>query len=146
MFEILLIIFIVLIVGIAGLIGYAIGYNAKNKVDPADNTIETKFNAMKYSLSSNKGSRADWKLKVDLDPQPEGGYTVTCDELPELITEGDTLEEVIANVKDCFFSVMEAYDELGRLLPDTIKTRIDSQNNNRIWLELDIENTKKESS
>ena len=146
MFGILLIIFTVLIVGIVGLIGYAIGYNAKNKVDPDDNTIETKFKAMKYRPSSNKRSRADWKLKVNADLQPEGGYTVTCDELPGLITEGDTLEEVVDNVKDCFFAVMESYDDLGRLLPDTIKTRIDCQNNNRIWLELDIENTGKERS
>jgi antitoxin HicB len=34
------------------------------------------------------------------EPQPEGGYTVTCPILPELITEGDTIAEALANAKD----------------------------------------------
>ena len=30
-------------------------------------------------------------------PQPEGGFTVTSPVLPELVTEGDTLDEAFAN-------------------------------------------------
>jgi antitoxin HicB len=50
-------------------------------------------------------------------PQPEGGYTVTCPVLPELITEGDTIEEAYANIPDAFAAVHELYDDLGRSLP-----------------------------
>jgi antitoxin HicB len=35
-----------------------------------------------------------------LTAQPEGGYTVTSPALPELLTEGDTVHEALANVKD----------------------------------------------
>jgi len=42
-------------------------------------------------------------------PQPEGGYTVTSPALPEFITEGDTLEETHANVRDAFEAVAELY-------------------------------------
>jgi antitoxin HicB len=38
-----------------------------------------------------------YKLPLVLEPQPEGGYTVTCPVLPELITEGDSVQE--ADVK-----------------------------------------------
>jgi antitoxin HicB len=50
-------------------------------------------------------------------PQPEGGYTVTSPALPELITEGDTLEEAHANVRDAFEAVAELYAEQGQPLP-----------------------------
>lgn len=38
------------------------------------------------------------KIPLALEPQPEGGYTVTSPLLPELITEGDTMAEALANV------------------------------------------------
>ncbi|HEY8506033.1 MAG TPA: type II toxin-antitoxin system HicB family antitoxin [Gemmataceae bacterium] len=57
------------------------------------------------------------KVPLVLTPQPEGGYTVTSPLLPELVTEGDTPEEVLANVRDAVEAVVEAYQELGRPLP-----------------------------
>ena len=42
------------------------------------------------------------KIPLVLEPQPEGGYTVTSPLLPELITEGDTMAEALANVEDAF--------------------------------------------
>lgn len=57
------------------------------------------------------------RLPLLFTPQPEGGYTVTSPILPELITEGDTLEEAFANVADAFAAVKEIYTEQGRPLP-----------------------------
>ena len=37
---------------------------------------------------------------VKLEPQKEGGYTVTAPALPGCISEGDTLEEALKNIKD----------------------------------------------
>ena len=48
-----------------------------------------------------------YKLPHLLTPQPEGGFTVTCPLLPELITEADSLEEVLENAKDAFEAVLE---------------------------------------
>jgi antitoxin HicB len=50
-------------------------------------------------------------------PQPEGGFTVTSPVLPELVTEGDSLEEAYANVADALAAVIELYAEQGRPLP-----------------------------
>jgi antitoxin HicB len=58
-----------------------------------------------------------YKIPLVLAPQPEGGYTVTSPLLPELITEGDTLEEALDNVKDALAAVVETYQDLGRSLP-----------------------------
>jgi antitoxin HicB len=58
-----------------------------------------------------------YKIPLVLAPQPEGGYTVTSPLLPELVTEGDTAEEALTNVKDALAAVVEIYQELGRTLP-----------------------------
>lgn len=58
-----------------------------------------------------------YKIPLILTPQPEGGFTVTSPLLPELVTEGDTVEEALANVRDALAAVIETYDELGRSLP-----------------------------
>jgi antitoxin HicB len=58
-----------------------------------------------------------YKIPLVLTPQPEGGYTVTSPLLPELVTEGDTVEEVLANVRDALAAVIETYQDLGRTLP-----------------------------
>jgi antitoxin HicB len=50
-------------------------------------------------------------------PQPEGGFTVTSPVLPELITEGDSLDEAYANVSDALAAVIELYKDEGRPLP-----------------------------
>ena len=59
----------------------------------------------------------NYKIPLVLSPQPEGGYTVTSPLFPELITEGDTVDEALTNVKDALAAVVETYEELGRPLP-----------------------------
>jgi len=60
---------------------------------------------------------ATYKLPLVFDPQPEGGFTVTCPLLPELITEGDTVQEALDNVSDALAAVIEAYQDLGKPIP-----------------------------
>lgn len=57
------------------------------------------------------------RVPLVFSPQPEGGFTVTSPVLPELVTEGDTLEEAFANVPDAVTAVVELYAEQGRPLP-----------------------------
>ena len=60
------------------------------------------------------------RLPLLLEPQPEGGFTVTSPLVPELITEGDTLQEVIEHVQDAWATVLEFYEEDGRPLPSEL--------------------------
>lgn len=59
-----------------------------------------------------------YKLPLVFDPQPEGGYTVTSPAIPELLTEGDSVEDAIENVRDAFAAVLELYRDLGKPTPD----------------------------
>ena len=62
-----------------------------------------------------------FKLPLVLTAQPEGGFTVTSPVLPELVTEGDTLEEAVDNVRDALEAVIELYDDLKKPLPANIR-------------------------
>lgn len=64
---------------------------------------------------------AIYKLPLLLDPQPEGGYVVTSPVLPELIAEGDTVQEALTNAQDALAAVIEAYEDLGRPLPAALQ-------------------------
>ena len=49
-----------------------------------------------------------YKLPLVLEPQPEGGWTITCPILPGLVTEADTLDEISINVTDAIEALLEA--------------------------------------
>jgi antitoxin HicB len=61
-----------------------------------------------------------YKLPLVFEPQPEGGFTVTSPLLPELVTEGDSIEDALENVRDALAAVIEAYQEAGRTLPPNL--------------------------
>ena len=47
------------------------------------------------------------KLKVILEPSDEGGFTVYVPSLPGCISEGDTLEEALANIREAIDLYLE---------------------------------------
>ncbi len=73
-----------------------------------------------------------YKLPLLLEPQPEGGFTITCPVLPELITEADSLREVYTNVADALAALLEIYEDLGRPLPTVLQPL---KANTTIWAE-----------
>lgn len=60
------------------------------------------------------------RVPLVLEPQPEGGFTVTSPVLPELVTEGDSVSEALANAEDAFAVVVEIYEDRGRPLPPSV--------------------------
>ncbi len=73
------------------------------------------------NLYSSNHMQAIYKLPLKLEPQPEGGFTVTCPLLPELITEGDSVKEALANASDALTAIIETYEDLGRPLPPVLQ-------------------------
>jgi len=83
-------------------------------------------------MNKSKRKESLYKLPLILTPQPESGYTVTCPLLPELITEGDSAEEALANVSDALSALLEAYRHLNRPVPPVlIQSFPDSRNHPR---------------
>ncbi len=46
-------------------------------------------------------------LKVVLEPSEEGGFTVTVPALPGCISEGDTREEALTNIREAIDLYLE---------------------------------------
>jgi antitoxin HicB len=60
---------------------------------------------------------AAYTYTVLLQPEPEGGYTVTCPTLPGLVTYGETLDEARAMAADAIRGYIECLREDGEPLP-----------------------------
>jgi predicted RNase H-like HicB family nuclease len=53
------------------------------------------------------------------DPEPEGGFTVTCPALPGLVTYGETLEQSRAMAQDAMDGLIEVMLECGETVPES---------------------------
>ena len=51
------------------------------------------------------------KLKVVLEPSEEGGYTVYVPSLPGCISEGDTREEALGNIREAIELYLEPTED-----------------------------------
>ena len=51
------------------------------------------------------------RFTVILRVEREGGYSVQCLELPGAISEGDTKEEALKNIREAFKGYLEAFPE-----------------------------------
>jgi predicted RNase H-like HicB family nuclease len=58
-----------------------------------------------------------YNLSLIFYPQPEGGYSVVCPEIEGCFTEGETIEEATANIREL----------IEDFLPDEIKSELDEQ-------------------
>ena len=51
------------------------------------------------------------KLKIVLEPSDEGGFTALVPSLPGCISEGNTREEVLANIKEAIELYLEPVED-----------------------------------
>jgi predicted RNase H-like HicB family nuclease len=58
------------------------------------------------------------KLKILLEPSEDGGYTVYVPALPGCISEGDTREEALINIKEAIELYLEPVEDDKSFSPD----------------------------
>lgn len=63
---------------------------------------------------------------IVLEVAEEGGYTARCLELPAAISEGDTKDEAIGNIKEAIELVIEVTEEQVRTLVEITKVEVAS--------------------
>ena len=61
-------------------------------------------------------------IRLHLEEQPEGGYTVTSPDVPDLVTEGNTVEECLVRAEDLAKLLFEFYVAHGKPLPAPFQT------------------------
>jgi predicted RNase H-like HicB family nuclease len=68
---------------------------------------------------------ANYDFKVVIEPDNEkGGYVVTCPSLPGCYSQGETIDEALANIKEAIELCIEDMKAHGEPLPDPTKTLI----------------------
>lgn len=56
-------------------------------------------------------------FSVVLEPQEEGGFTVLVPALPEVVTEGDSEQEALANAEEAIRAILAYRRENGIAIP-----------------------------
>jgi predicted RNase H-like HicB family nuclease len=64
------------------------------------------------------------RLEVVLEPSDEGGYTVYAPSLPGCISEGETREKALQNIKEAIELYLEPVEDDYTPSPDTEITEI----------------------
>jgi len=62
---------------------------------------------------------AEYTYTVLLQPEPEGGFTVTCPTLPGLVTYGATLKDARAMVAKAIECYLESLQKDGLPIPES---------------------------
>lgn len=63
-------------------------------------------------------------LRVVLEPSDEGGYTATVPALPGCISEGDTREEALRNIREAIELYVEPVEDDCSFPPDAEQLEI----------------------
>ena len=66
----------------------------------------------------------EFKYTVLLEKNEDGGYTVTVPSLPGCITEGDTWDEALTNVKEAIEGYIDTLRDLGKPVPVEIPVQV----------------------
>ncbi|HJH32615.1 MAG TPA: type II toxin-antitoxin system HicB family antitoxin [Methanosarcinaceae archaeon] len=64
------------------------------------------------------------KFTIKLEESDEGGYTVQCLELPAAISEGNTKEEALKNIKEAIQLVLEVMQEQAQAYTEVFKVEV----------------------
>jgi antitoxin HicB len=60
---------------------------------------------------------ANYSFSVILEPQEGGGFTVLVPALPEVVTEGDSEKEALANAQEAIRAILEYRRQHGIAIP-----------------------------
>ena len=66
------------------------------------------------------------QYSIKLEESDEGGYTAQCLELPSAISEGDTKEEALDNIKEAILLVLEVIQEQAQAYTEVFKVEVAS--------------------
>jgi len=65
------------------------------------------------------------KFLVYLEVAEEGGYIVSCPQLPGCVTQGETVEEALAMIKDAIQGYITSLQKHGEPVPPSLEERIE---------------------
>ena len=65
------------------------------------------------------------KYKVVFESAEEGGFVVTCPAVSGTVSQGETYEEALANIKEAVELALECYREDGVPIPEDVEVIVE---------------------
>jgi antitoxin HicB len=62
-----------------------------------------------------------YSIRLYLEPNPDGQYTVTSPDVPGLVTEGSSPDEIQKNVQEALTALHEVWRELNLPIPPALR-------------------------
>ncbi len=62
----------------------------------------------------------NYRIRLALEPNPNGVFTVTSPDVPGLVTEGSTATEIQSNVQEALETLFQAWAELRQQPPPAL--------------------------
>lgn len=62
-----------------------------------------------------------FSIRLYLEPNPDGVYTVTSPDVPGLVTEGKSPAEIQKNVQEALDALKVAWQEIGMEMPPVLR-------------------------
>lgn len=76
-----------------------------------------------------------YRCCVLLSPE-DGGYCVRAADLAGVVSEGDTVDQAVQNIKDAYAGAIESYRAHGDAVPWLVPPRNPEENEQSLWIEL----------
>jgi predicted RNase H-like HicB family nuclease len=67
-----------------------------------------------------------YDFKVILEPDDTGGYVVSCPSIPGCYSQGETIDEALANIKEAIELCLEDMQAHGEEAPDPSRVLVGS--------------------
>lgn len=67
-----------------------------------------------------------YDFKVILEPDESGGYVVSCPSLPGCYSQGETVDEALANITEAIELCLEDLKARGEKIPDASRILVGS--------------------
>jgi antitoxin HicB len=65
------------------------------------------------------------KFVVYLEPAEEGGYVVSCPQLPGCVTQGENMKEALDMIKDAIQGYIASLQKHGEPIPQSLEESIE---------------------
>jgi antitoxin HicB len=76
---------------------------------------------MKPSLDTDSIRITKQSITYELVPAEEGGYVITVIDYPSCASQGDTIDEALANAEDALVGCLMVDSEAGLLIPPSLE-------------------------
>lgn len=77
-----------------------------------------------------------YRCCILLSPEDDG-YCVRAADLAGVVSEGDTVDEAVRNIKEAYAGAIESYLAHGDPIPWLVPPRDPEENEQCLWIELD---------